>query len=200
MQHVVCGIDEAGRGAFAGPLVAAAVILSCPLLRISRFAKIEIKDSKLMKKKDREKIVLLLPRFKVQTFVEDINIKLINKNGIGWANKEAIRRLIRKIEADEYIIDGNMSFGELGNKTQKVRSIIDADATVSEVILAGIVAKVHRDRIMKKLHTRFSLYGWDTNMGYGTKKHREMIIRVGVCKHHRIAYVRTSMGKKVLPP
>jgi ribonuclease HII len=191
-RALICGLDEAGRGAWAGPLVAAAIILICPAEEISRNAGTMLKDGKLLRHDQREKLYTALKKAKANILIDIISTRSINNHGIGWANKEIFRRLIKKIEAAEYIVDGNLKIKVKG-KTDRIRSIIDADATIAEVILAGIVAKVERDKLMRTLHKQFPKYKWHDNAGYGTKKHREAIIKYQTTYYHRSIFVTTGL-------
>ena len=175
----ICGLDEAGRGALAGPLVAAAVIGTLT----------NIKDSKLFSAKQRENIYERLIVSRAEIVIETISVEEINKIGIQNANIQIFYKLISRIHANKYIIDGNL-------KIDGAESIIDADATIPEVILAGIVAKVERDKIMKRLHQEFNYYSWDENKGYGTKKHIQAIRQFGSCYHHRAVFVKTALSSK----
>ena len=188
-----CGLDEAGRGAWAGPLVAAAVVLKCSVAKISRLAQTKIKDGKLLRPQQRQKIYQALKQAKAELVVEAISVRSINNHGIGWANREIFRRLIRKVVADEYIVDGNLKIGRINSKTQRIKSIVDADATIPEVILAGIVAKVERDKIMRHLHSQFPGYKWFNNKGYGTKQHLRAIENSSDTYHHRHVFVATAL-------
>ncbi|MFZ5845659.1 MAG: ribonuclease HII, partial [Patescibacteria group bacterium] len=147
----ICGIDEAGRGAWAGPLIAAAIVLPFSIKRISRRAKVKVKDGKLLTSRQRKRIYGVLKRAGAQVTLEIISARSINNHGIGWANREIMRRLIKRVEADKFIVDGRLRLGRILGKTTKVQSIAHADATIPEVILAGIVAKVERDKIMQGL-------------------------------------------------
>lgn len=188
----VCGLDEAGRGAWAGPLVAAAVILPCTKNKITRRAKTKFRDGKLLNEKQRRRMYAIVKRLKAQIFVEIISARQINNHGIGWANKEIFRKLIKKIDADSYIIDGKIKIGKITGKTDKIKSIIDADAKVPEVMMAGIVAKVERDKLMAGLHKQFPVYRWKDNAGYGTKQHLAAIGQFGTSHIHRSIYVTTA--------
>lgn len=189
----VCGIDEAGRGALSGPLVAAAVILPVSLRLTNIITKWHIKDSKLLMPFERRKIVSKMKRLGIPIMLEEISTLSINHHGIGWANREIIKRLIRRIEADKYIVDGNLKLGRIRNKTNRIKSIINADATIPAVIMAGIVAKVHRDKLMRKLHRLFPRYNWNKNAGYGTKKHILAIKKHGMTRFHRSVFVTTAL-------
>src|SRR3989338_11162235 len=102
------GLDEAGRGALAGPLVAAAVVINEPIEKAIRERRERIKDGKLLKPAQREKIYSLIKDVGAEIFIEIISARQINNHGIGWANKEIFRRLIKKVSADSYIVDGNL--------------------------------------------------------------------------------------------
>lgn len=187
----ICGIDEAGRGALAGPLVAAAVILR-------KSHNIKLRDSKLLLPKQRRKIVSVLKKQKAELYIEVITSRQINNHGIGWANKEVMRKLIRNIDADKYIVDGNLKLGKIQDKTSKIRSVVNADATVPAVIAAGIVAKVYRDKLMAALHKQFPYYHWRQNAGYGTQGHIEAIRMFNVTYYHRSIFVTTALKEKVI--
>lgn len=181
----ICGLDEAGRGALAGPLVAAAILLNGEL----RFENGELKDGKLLSPKQREAIYEKLKNIGAQIIIETISVEEINNIGIQAANVQIFYKLISQIFANKYIIDGNL-------KIEGAQSIIDADATIPEVILAGIVAKVERDKIMRGLHIENQNYLWDENKGYGTKKHIEAIKKFGSSCHHRTLFVSTALSPK----
>ncbi|MBI3887664.1 ribonuclease HII [Candidatus Microgenomates bacterium] len=176
----VCGLDEAGRGALAGPLVAAAVTNLNFEIR-------NLKDGKLLTPKKREEIYKIAVDGGVKIIIETILAEEINQIGIQKANIKIFENLIKKITASKYIVDGNL-------KIEGAESIVDADATIPEVVLAGIVAKVERDKIMKNLHEEFNLYSWDENKGYGTKKHIEAINQFGSCCYHRNIFVSTALS------
>lgn len=190
----ICGIDEAGRGALAGPLVAASVILPPASLTILKNPKIKIRDGKLLSSKQRTTVYSYLKKMRVKIAVEFISVRQINNHGIGWANKEIIRRLVRNGKADLYLIDGNLQIGKMKSLSAIVQSVIDGDAFLLPVVLAGIIAKVERDRIMRSAHDKFPMYYWRKNMGYGTKKHVEAINVHGMSLYHRPVFVATAIA------
>jgi ribonuclease HII len=179
----ICGLDEVGRGALAGPLVAGATVLStqCSVLRIN--------DSKKLNRLQREEIFRQLVEAGAEYRVETISARQINNRGMRWANREIFRRLIRKIEADKFIVDGNLKLGRMKNKN--VKCVVAADASRKCVMAASIIAKVIRDEHMRKLHKEHRVYGWDKNAGYGTREHVEAIKKFGTVKYHRDVWVRT---------
>ena len=127
----ICGLDEVGRGALAGPLVACGAILS------AQSSGLKLKDSKKLDPKQREKLHGLIIQSGVTIEIETISVNSINKRGIGWANKEIFKRLIRKMEADRYILDGNL---KINIKNKNIKSVIKADNTRKCVMAAAIVA------------------------------------------------------------
>lgn len=193
----ICGIDEAGRGALAGPLVAAAVILPCSVYKLRRIAKTPIRDGKALTKVQRERVYRAITKLDAEILIEIISARRINNRGIQRANREAIRNLIKRIDADLYIVDGKIRLGRVRSKTHKIQTKVDADATIPEVILAGIVAKVTRDEIMVSLHRRFPRYHWLSNAGYGTRAHLEALVTHGATRYHRSIFVTTALRSRL---
>jgi len=195
-NHIrICGLDEAGRGALAGPLVVAAVSMPSTFDFSKLNLKVPVKDSKKLSKRQREILFQVIKKHSLQIKVEVISVQEINKYGINWAEIEGFRRCILELDADEYIIDGKWRLDNLGAKTPLVKCIIKADERIPAVLAAGIVAKVERDKIMKELHKRYPRYGWDRNTGHGTKYHIEAIRKYGICSEHRIQFVATALSK-----
>lgn len=182
-----CGIDEAGRGPLAGPVVVAAVI-------ISSFKKIEgVKDSKRISERKRnflfEKIVADAIEYKISIIdnktIDDLNILQSTMLGI----EECITNLISK--PDKFIIDGN--YLKLRNDYHKCinyETIVKGDDKFYEISCASIIAKVTRDRIMKNYDTMYPVYGFCSNKGYGTDKHINAIKKHGLCPIHRKSFLK----------
>lgn len=194
-NNIICGIDESGRGALAGPIVAAAVVINHVIKKKLCKIKIPLKDGKLLLPKQRRKIYQYLKSSGAEIKVDIISTRRINNRGIQRANREVIRNLIKQVEANQYIVDGNIKLGRIKGKTHKVKMIIDADAKILPVILAGIVAKVERDKLMKQLHRQFPKYKWHLNAGYGTKTHVQTISKYGLTRYHRSIFVHTALNK-----
>lgn len=190
----ICGIDEAGRGALAGPLVAAAIRTPYSIDVVAKTAHTPVRDSKTLSEAQRNRVFDAMLLLKINIRVVIISVPEINAKGISWANTISISRLIESIDAETFIVDGNMNF-RTHTKHQLIQSIIDADATIDSVILAGIAAKVTRDSLMYDIHAEYPTYGWDHNKGYGTKMHEEAIRAYGTCPYHRTLFVK----KIVLP-
>lgn len=194
---IYCGLDEAGRGPLAGPIVGCGVILYTSRSILETLCGVKIRDGKLLTPIQRDKIFQVLTISHAYLVSTSISARSINRNGIVWANKEIFRRLIQTIAAEQYIIDGNLRIGTR-NKSKNIQSIVDADATIPEVILAGICAKVIRDRMMKRLSLRYPHYSWERNAGYGTRAHIEAIRQNGITPHHREQFVRTALSKHLI--
>jgi len=182
-NYLTCGLDEVGRGCLAGPLVACGVVVPQNLEKLISQSPYKIRDSKLMPIAQRLAVCEYLTSNTIY-HLEEISVEEINQKGIGLANIEIFERISSKIFADEYIVDGNLKFESI-----KMRSLIDADAKVPEVMMASIIAKVHRDHLMEKLHYVFPHFDWLNNKGYGTKKHMDALKSFPPSPHHRLAFI-----------
>jgi ribonuclease HII len=192
-KHLVCGLDEAGRGALAGPIVIAAVVMPMDFDFQDVGDDVVVRDSKKLSTLQRGLLYKLIRSHSLQIAFEVISAKEINKKGINWANIEGFRRHILNIEADQYIVDGRWHLTDLGSKAPLAGCMIHADETIPAVLAAGIAAKIKRDAIMLKLHTEFPMYGWQTNTGHGTMQHINAIRKYGICKYHRLQFVTTAL-------
>lgn len=176
----VCGIDEAGRGSFAGPVVAGAVIFH-PNLKIPD----GINDSKLLSPKKREILDKEIKKIALSWAVGEISVRHINKLGIGKATQMAFRKTVKKLSPDYVLIDA-FYIKHMNRKKQK--AIIKGDQVCASISAASIIAKVYRDGLMKKLHNKYPEYGFDKHKGYGTKDHRDAIKTHGLCPLHRKSF------------
>jgi ribonuclease HII len=199
-QLQVCGLDEAGRGPLAGPLVAAAVILPPEFDFAARFPGIAFRDSKTMSLLQREKAYDLITANATTWKIARIDVDTINANGIGWANRTIFEQLISEIAADYsvdcYIVDGNLKLNAPVQAWGRVESRVRADASVQAVSAAAILAKVTRDRIMRELDAQHPDYGWARNRGYGTAGHIAAIRAHGRTAQHRTVFVDTALSDK----
>ncbi len=191
----LCGLDEVGRGPLAGPLVAAAVVFPPGFVFTEAFPTLKFGDSKKLSAHQREAAAAIIRDVAEVLTIETISVDEINSYGIGWANRTAFERLIMRIDAERYIVDGNLKLTNLGRRARRVRSEIRADETVQEVGAASIIAKVTRDRIMRDLHLDFPAYGWDHNMGYCTQAHVKALQAHGACVYHRRQFVTSALAK-----
>lgn len=191
----ICGLDEAGRGPFAGPLVAAAVIFPPGFTFNDVFPALKLRDFKTLSAHQRGNLIAYIYEYAEHVAAEIIPVEDINMLGLGWANRTVFERLIMAVEADRYIVDGNLKLQNLGRRRAKVRCVVRADQTEQAVSAASVVAKVVRDRLMDALHAEFPVYGWDHNKGYGTPEHIAALREHGPCIHHRRQFVSTALGK-----
>lgn len=187
----ICGIDEAGRGPLAGPVVAAAVLINAELFKdLSGFK--GINDSKKLSAKRREKwYEILTERKNIKWGIGIISEKIIDEVNILEATKlamaEALKKMIRQSaeQPDFILIDGNFI---LENIDLNQKAVIGGDAKVVSIAAASIIAKVTRDRMMQKFHENYPEYGFDMHKGYGTRLHCEMIKKYGPCAIHRRSF------------
>lgn len=194
---VVCGVDEVGCAPLAGPVVAAAVIL--PAKGLPRKLTALINDSKIVPAPKREAAASALPNYCVISFGE-ASVEEIDAINIYHARMLAMRRAVAglNIRPELALIDGNAMPRELGCPA---RTIVDGDAKCLSIAAASIVAKVFRDAYMRKLAEQFPGYGWETNVGYGTRDHRSAMARLGLTPHHRRSFapVRSLLGLPLFP-
>ncbi len=175
-------MDEVGRGALAGPLVAAAVVLP------HSFRHSLLRDSKLLTAHQREEVEPLIRRAARVVELVAIEVEVINRWGIGWANREAFRLLMDRVTAPLYVCDGNLVI----TTPRPYRSVVGGDRLVPAISAASIVAKVHRDQLMRDLHREFPHYHWHFNKGYGTRAHLEALRQHGSCTHHRLSFLHAD--------
>lgn len=194
---VVCGVDEVGCAPLAGPVVAAAVIL--PAKGLPRKLAMLINDSKIVPAPKREAAAAALPGYCVIS-VGEASVEEIDALNIYHARMLAMRRAIEglSIAPELALIDGNATPRELACKAQ---TIVDGDAKCLSIAAASIVAKVSRDGYMRKLSETFPGYGWERNVGYGTRDHRQAITKLGLTPHHRrsFGFVRMHLGLPLFP-
>ena len=174
---LIAGTDEAGRGPLAGPVVAAAIIFP-EKVRING-----IKDSKLLSEKERETVLPKIIDKALAYSVSVISHGEIDRINILQASLLAMSTSIKrlKIKPDLILVDGNKVFRSI----IPAIPIIDGDAKSFSIGAASILAKVTRDRIMKRLSLKFPVYKWERNKGYATKEHIDAIKKYGPCVLHR---------------
>lgn len=176
---ITVGIDEVGRGCWAGPVVAGAIILSEPIEGLN--------DSKALSKKQRELLDIAIRSKAKAVGLGWVEPSVIDEIGINNAVKLAMQSAILQIDDDydEVIVDGNINYL---SEIDKARAIIKADASVPSVSAASIVAKVARDKYMAELSLKYPEYGFEKHVGYGTALHIEQLRRHGVTDQHRRSY------------
>lgn len=194
---MVCGVDEVGCAPLAGPVVAAAVIL--PERSLSRRLVRMINDSKIVPADVREKVAAELPEYCTISLGE-ASVEEIDTLNIYHARMLAMRRAIAGLSVAPglALIDGN---AKPKGVTCSVRTVVDGDAKCLSIAAASIVAKVSRDAYMRGLAETFPGYGWETNVGYGTRDHRQAMLKLGVTPHHRRSFapVRQLLGLPLFP-
>jgi len=176
----IAGIDEAGRGPWAGPVIAAAVVLNQS--KMPEELRLGINDSKVISAAKRERIFSTL-HLCADIGVGRAEVNEIDETNILNATFMAMKRALQSlsVSVDVALVDGNQA----PNLPCKVETLVKGDALSLSIAAASIVAKVHRDREMTMLAKTFPGYGWEKNAGYGTKEHREALASIGVTPHHR---------------
>lgn len=179
---MICGIDEVGRGCFAGPVVAGAVIFPSNSRPIEGIA-----DSKLISPLKRTKLAKKIKDQSLAWALGEISVPDINKFGIGQATQMAFSQAVAKLQkaADFFLID---AFYVKTLDKLKQKPIPGGDRISASIAAASIIAKVYRDELMQKLHLDFPDYGFDKHKGYGTLFHREMIKKFGLSDLHRRSF------------
>ncbi len=175
-EFSLCGIDEAGRGPLAGPLVVAGVIL---LQRING-----LQDSKKLDAKRRERLYeRILERSRYHLVV--IPPAEIDGHGISWCLRKALAEIVAVLGEPgvRFLFDGNSRYGVM-----EITTMVKADGKIREVSAASILAKVTRDRIMVQQAQIYPQYGFEQHKGYGTAEHLEAIERYGLCPIHRRSF------------
>ncbi len=193
------GIDEVGRGCWAGPLVAGAVMLPVnfhskttwevrpPNGVATGAAKIVLRDSKKLSKAQRTVAAAWVQQHALAIGLGWVWPAELDANGVTWAVKMAMERALAEIMVnyDEVIIDGNINYFP---DNPKAKAIIKADDSVPSVSAASIVAKVARDQYMAELGGQYAGYGFEKHVGYGTALHRTALKQLGVSDIHRRSY------------
>jgi ribonuclease HII len=178
----IAGVDEAGRGPLAGPVVAAAVILdlNSPIDGIN--------DSKKLNAKRRDELYEKIMMSGCVYGVGIVSPEEIDKINILQATFRAMRLALEKLEelCDIMLVDGNQLVAGIDKKLQ--RTVVGGDGVSANIAAASIVAKVTRDRIMEELHEQYPVYDFNGNKGYGTKRHMAMITEHGLSPVHRKSF------------
>lgn len=177
----VAGIDEVGRGAWAGPVVAAAVILPEPCATKS------IRDSKLLRSTERQRAAKRLLECAVSVGIGVVTVAEINEHGLTWAVRQSGWRALHHGSLDPHhvLLDGKHNYLRESHSSSV---IIGGDRTELCVAAASIIAKVHRDRLMGELDAVAPEFGFARHKGYGVVSHQRALARYGPSVHHRARY------------
>ena len=180
---MLCGIDEAGRGPIAGPLVVAGAILLEEIIGLN--------DSKVLSEKKREKLfdeIIIKSKYHI-VFTDT---KTIDEKGLSFCLKNSIIEIMENLknDCDSFLMDGNTTFG-ISDLTCKIK----ADASVPQVSAASILAKVSRDKYMLNISKDFPNYDFAKHKGYGTKAHIDKIKKFGKSDEHRISFKLKALGE-----
>lgn len=184
--NLVCGVDEVGRGCFAGPVVVGAVIFP----RGVELPPEQIADSKLLTPNQRIKTVDLIKSKALAWAVVEVGVPTINKVGIGKATQMAFRKVIKTLEKqpDFVLMDAFYINRLIGLTRKNQKPIIHGDQISISIAAASILAKVYRDALMKKYHQKYPNYHFGKHKGYGTKLHQEAIRKYGLTRIHRKSF------------
>ncbi|SFP43039.1 ribonuclease HII [Variovorax sp. 770b2] len=194
---LLAGVDEAGRGPLAGPVVAAAVILddTRPIRGLA--------DSKTLTPLQRERLHDQILAKALCCSIAQASVEEIDTHNILQATMLAMRRAVEglRLKPAKVLVDGN----RLPTLDVLAEAVVKGDALVKAISAASILAKVHRDRLCEQLHVEFPNYGFAGHKGYGTPEHLEALQRHGACVHHRrsfspvaAALARTAAGEMLV--
>jgi ribonuclease HII len=200
-RRLIAGCDEAGRGALAGPVFAAAVVLD-----YERLPSV-LADSKTLSRPQRELAETQIREFALACFVHSIDERGIEQHNILQASLLCMHRALESIEAAGHLLDAVLIDGlhtpraQLRKGSIPMQAIVDGDAKIACISAAGILAKVARDAYMRGMAERHPHYGFEHNYGYGTPAHLEALGRHGPCELHRRSFapVRELLSGALFP-
>lgn len=187
----VAGIDEAGRGPLAGPVVAAAVIFP------SDYSNRQINDSKKLSPRKREELYEVINQEAIAVGVGTADADIIDRINILQASLQSMREAVLELSVppDFLLIDG---LHIIPMQTPQ-KALVKGDSLSISIAAASIIAKVSRDRIMEMYHRQFPQYNFLQNKGYGTKEHRAALLEFGMCKIHRRSFhLKNIDGNQIL--
>lgn len=191
MPQLIAGIDEVGRGALFGPVVAGAVILSDEA--ITALTAAGVRDSKQLRPPMRKRLAQEIRAIALSCQVAVASVQEIDRLNILQASLLAMKRSILKLKPppDLCLIDGNQPIRDLLIPQQ---TVIKGDQTSTVIAAASIVAKVWRDELIVRLADKYREYDLSNNKGYGTKKHRQALQRYGPSRQHRLSFTPCQLS------
>jgi len=203
----IAGVDEVGRGSFAGPVVAAAVVFNPNILHTIYDIQndVRIDDSKKLTSLQREKAEKWIKKNATAWGIGEVSTSLINRMGIGKATRAAFRRAIAntnlrlEVRIDYLLIDAFYIPRIRGLRKDRQLAIIKGDQKSISIAAASIIAKVYRDKLMLRLskNSKYINFGWERNKGYGTGEHQRAIMKYGITRYHRSDFIETYLSKMV---
>ncbi len=180
--NLVCGLDEVGRGSFAGPVCVGAVIFPQGI-RLPE----GIRDSKLVKPEKRKILASQIRDCASDFSIGEVSVEVINKLGIGKATQIAFYQAVKSLKLDpEYLLIDAFYVDNIDRKKQ--RPIPHGDGICMSIAAASIIAKVYRDELMDRLSEEYPQYNFAKHKGYGTKEHQEAIKKHGLSRIHRTSF------------
>ncbi|MBF0195294.1 MAG: ribonuclease HII [Magnetococcales bacterium] len=194
--RLVCGVDEAGRGPLAGPVVAAAVIFP-PKIDLKVSGLNGINDSKKLTPLKRKKLSPIIHEYALCVGIGIVSPRKIDEINIRRASLLAMALAVNNLEntPDFVLVDGRETPDDLIIKN---RAVIGGDGKSSTIAAASVIAKVTRDNIMADLAKKHPNYGWERNQGYPTLEHKDALLNFGVTEHHRRSFspVRLALAEE----
>ena len=183
MAVEICGIDEAGRGPIAGPLVVAGCIFKMEngKWKMENYLE-DINDSKKLTEKKREELFEIITQT-CEYHIVFVDNKTIDKKGLSFAINYALKEITNTLKAEKYLFDGNSNFGVSG-----IETVIKGDGKIKQISAASILAKVSRDKYMIEIADNYPMYNFKKHKGYITKEHIEEIKKHGFSDIHRKSY------------
>jgi len=182
--RLIAGVDEVGRGAWAGPLVAAAVILP---LQVKKLMRLGLRDSKQLSSEQREELFGELVQLKIDFGIGMVEVLELDQLGLGQSTRLAMQRAVNSLNnrPSFVLVDGRqIKFPEI-----PTRGIVGGDALSLSIAAASVVAKVTRDRLMIEIGKKsYPAYGFEIHKGYGTKLHQKKLSQLGICDWHRQSF------------
>jgi ribonuclease HII len=197
-RRFVAGVDEAGRGSLAGPLLAAGVLIDLERIgRSERLALARLDDSKQKSEEEREQLYPAVIRAAAHVSVAVRSPRCIDRNGLHVSNMAALTdcmHAVAQVDATRLVDGFRLHACELDHER-----VIDGDARSAAIAAASVIAKVTRDRYMRRVAPLYPEWSFEGNVGYSTPEHREAIIRYGICPLHRrsfasVAYSQLDLG------
>ena len=193
-------MDEAGRGSLAGPLVAAGVCIDLERIgRRERRALARLDDSKQKTEEEREELYPNVIRAAAGVTVAVRSVRAIDRNGLHVSNLAALTDCLRSVSPEDAtcLVDGF----RLPACEREHTAVVDGDARSAAIAAASVIAKVTRDRYMRRVHALYPEWGFAEHVGYSTPEHREAIVERGICPLHRrsfasIAYTQLALGEE----